>query len=90
MYARRSRVFSGLKCDLVTVLVCINLTLPLRKWRSARDSVSKVLLFTMLINSHNHWHDVFGRRQIIHKLSEILGVDAHASKSKHKLHPICK
>ena len=53
--------FSEQECDLVTMLVCINLTLLLRKSRRVHnnhDSVSKLLLIAMLTNGHNHWHDV--------------------------------
>ena len=43
MYARRMRSFSERECDLVTVtvLVCINLTLPVRKSRSVQMTVYK-------------------------------------------------
>ena len=55
MHARRKRIFSEQECDLVTVLVCINLTLPLRKSCSVQMTVFLKLLFiAMLTNGHNH------------------------------------
>ena len=48
-------VFSEQECDLVVVLVCINLTLPLRKSCSVHMTVFLKLLFiAMLTNGHNH------------------------------------
>ena len=47
--------FSEQECDLVTVLVCINLTLPLRKSCSAHmTAFLKLLCIAMLTNGHNH------------------------------------
>ena len=50
MHARRMRsFFSEHECDLVTVLVCINLTLPLRKSCRVHMTVFlKLLLIAML------------------------------------------
>ena len=48
-------VFSVQECDLVVVLVCINLTLQLRKSYSVHMTVFLKLLFiAMLTNRHNH------------------------------------
>ena len=78
MYARRtsSFFFSEQECDLVTVLVCINLTFLLR--RSCRMHNYTWLYFIIVAhqnvdNRHNHWHDVFGRKQLIYKLYANIG-----------------
>ena len=75
MRARRTpSFFSGQELDLVTVLVCINLTVPLKKSCSVHMTVFLKLLFiVMLTNGHNHWHDVSGRKQLIYKLYANIG-----------------
>ena len=74
MHERRTRSFSEQECDLVTMLVCINLILQLRKSCSVHMTVFLKLLFiTMLINGQNHWHDISGRKQFIYKLQANIG-----------------